>query len=73
MSSEMSNGVFTKVSKLKIFNFNQVNSGIYECRALVDKEKTSAKFEITIQTGKNISSLLFLFLLFSRLYLSLNK
>ena len=61
VSSQMATGVFTKVSKLKIFNFNQVNSGIYECRAVVDKQKTSAKFEITLQTGNYIYSCFFIF------------
>ena len=74
VSSQMATGVFTKVSKLKIFNFNQVNSGIYECRAVVDKQKTSAKFEITLQTGNYIYSYFFIFCYLSHCFcLSLNN
>lgn len=53
-SPELVDGVFTKVSKLRIYNLNNANSGIYECRAVVDNQRNSAKVEITIGTGNKI-------------------
>lgn len=44
--------ILTKKSKLSILNFNPANSGTYECRAVIGRQKTSSKFDIALENGK---------------------
>lgn len=41
----------TKTSKLIILNFNPYNSGTYECRAVIGRQKSIAKFDLQLTYG----------------------